>query len=446
MDSGIDVTLDKWDLKEGHDAHAFMEKMVSDPDIKKVGIISDRKYAEKSDARVGGVGVEAQIITPEIYSRQDQNKFVAIVSERGEDGSPYLPVYYKSRIYIDLSDETRYSTEFERLVRWAHDQPLHLKPAIGAKPAFLSDSDRGLRLATSVVANRTLDSIKNGRPNALASLSEYLNVLSQELDKLAADTNAEPFDEEVKRIIDTFRPYRDEYISIVSSVAMSSIDAEGADAIHRFFESLIKYLYPKEDQGSYKDWDFDGYIFIIHEMYLYTISLFIKNWKFELASRIMQDFYVSGRARRGGDSMQNFTLFRDHMKSLEHRNQRLKLNRVSLRADFLKERSAGSGLTFDEIMQADFILYLRAVAVGSYWWPETLLYFGRFNNAMEVFARSKSSKFFARVSQMISVQDKADLSRMIEKMEADRRSIPHWNHHFLSVREMTNLDKIATQP
>ena len=35
-ESGIDVILDKWDLREGHDAHAFMEKMVTDPEIKKV--------------------------------------------------------------------------------------------------------------------------------------------------------------------------------------------------------------------------------------------------------------------------------------------------------------------------------------------------------------------------------------------------------------------------
>lgn len=40
-ESGVDVILDKWDLKEGHDAVAFMEKMVTDPEIKKVAIICD---------------------------------------------------------------------------------------------------------------------------------------------------------------------------------------------------------------------------------------------------------------------------------------------------------------------------------------------------------------------------------------------------------------------
>jgi len=64
---GVDVILDKWDLKEGHDAIVFMEKMVTDPEIKKVIIVSDRVYAEKAASRKGGVGTETQIISKEIY-------------------------------------------------------------------------------------------------------------------------------------------------------------------------------------------------------------------------------------------------------------------------------------------------------------------------------------------------------------------------------------------
>jgi len=50
-ESGVDVFLDKWDLKEGHDAFAFMEKMVTDPEIKKVVIICDKVYSGKADDR-----------------------------------------------------------------------------------------------------------------------------------------------------------------------------------------------------------------------------------------------------------------------------------------------------------------------------------------------------------------------------------------------------------
>src|SRR3954447_22330801 len=123
-EAGVDVILDKWDLKEGHDAHAFMERMVSDPDIKKVVLICDKEYAEKADKRSGGVGTETQIITPELYAKQEQSKFVAIVTERAEDGTPYLPTYYKSRIYIDRGEASDYASNFEQLVRWIYDKPI----------------------------------------------------------------------------------------------------------------------------------------------------------------------------------------------------------------------------------------------------------------------------------------------------------------------------------
>ncbi len=41
VESGVEVILDKWDLREGHDAVAFMENMVTDPSITKVVIVSD---------------------------------------------------------------------------------------------------------------------------------------------------------------------------------------------------------------------------------------------------------------------------------------------------------------------------------------------------------------------------------------------------------------------
>jgi hypothetical protein len=79
VEAGIEVILDKWELKEGHDAHAFMERMVTDKSIKKVGLVCDNVYVSKADSRTGGVGTETQIITPDIYSQQEQSKFVAII-------------------------------------------------------------------------------------------------------------------------------------------------------------------------------------------------------------------------------------------------------------------------------------------------------------------------------------------------------------------------------
>lgn len=42
---GVDAIIDKWDLEEGQDMCAFMEQMVTDPDMEKVLIICDEEYA-----------------------------------------------------------------------------------------------------------------------------------------------------------------------------------------------------------------------------------------------------------------------------------------------------------------------------------------------------------------------------------------------------------------
>jgi hypothetical protein len=50
--SGVDMILDKWDLKEGHDAYAFMEQMVTDPEIEKVILIYDNFTLRKRTEEV----------------------------------------------------------------------------------------------------------------------------------------------------------------------------------------------------------------------------------------------------------------------------------------------------------------------------------------------------------------------------------------------------------
>ena len=111
-ESGVDIILDKWDLKEGADKYVFMEKMVTDSSIRKVIIICDRVYAAKADGRVGGVGTETQIISQEVYSQvnpiDQEQKFVAVIAEKDDRGEAYIPTFLKSRIYIDMSDASSY--------------------------------------------------------------------------------------------------------------------------------------------------------------------------------------------------------------------------------------------------------------------------------------------------------------------------------------------------
>ncbi len=126
--SGVDVILEKWNLKEGQDTITFMEGMVTDPTIDKVLIVVGKDYTEKANARESKVGTEAQIISKEIYENKGQEKFVALVLDKDENGKPYLPLYFQSRIYIDFSEPQNHEKEFEKLLRWIFDKPLYVKP------------------------------------------------------------------------------------------------------------------------------------------------------------------------------------------------------------------------------------------------------------------------------------------------------------------------------
>ena len=75
--------------------------MVKDPDIKRVIIVSDAVYAAKADDRKGGVGTETQIISQEVYESVVQTKFIPLLRERDASGKGCLPIYLKSRKYIE---------------------------------------------------------------------------------------------------------------------------------------------------------------------------------------------------------------------------------------------------------------------------------------------------------------------------------------------------------
>ncbi len=450
-ESAVDVILDKWDLKEGHDAIAFMEKMVSDPDIKKVILICDKAYVDKTDGRKGGVGTEAQIISGEIYAKQDQDKFVAIVKERDPQGKAYLPVYYKSRIYIDLSDQGTYTDSFERLLRWIFNQPLYKKPGLGPKPAFLSEGEEAPSLATSFLFKRAVDAARNSRAHSNAATVEYFSAFVAELEKFRLDPGTKEFDDAVVKSIDAFLPYRNEVLELFSTLALYQ-DSEGTRAaIHQFFERLIPYLDRPPHVTAWKETDFDNFRFVVHELFLYAVAILTKRERFESAAYLLQnEYFVAGRSDYGKESMVPYEIFRQPTQSIEYRSHRLTLNRLSLRADFLEQRCKGVGVEFRHIMQADFVLFLRLLlpreGSGIDWWPETLVFAGRSSGPFEVFARCKSSRYFERAKQLLGLDTKEALGSLLETFERNPAMLPRWGFDSFNPRFLLGFDLIETKP
>jgi hypothetical protein len=454
-ENGIDVILDKWDLKEGHDANVFMEKMVTEPGIRKVILICDRMYAEKANGRSGGVGKETQIISPEVYARTDQTKFVAVLSERDQyNEEPFLPAYYSSRIYIDLSNSELYSRNFEQLLRWAYDKPLYLKPALGTMPAFLSDQ-AAPNLETTFRFQRALEAVRQNRAYCGGALNEYFDTFGQNLEKFRISDGANDFDETVIQSIEQFLPYSKEAIELFSALAQYRPTQETWEILHRFFERLISYLdRPEGTTGSWHEWDFDNFRFIIHELFLYVITILLKYECFQgVAYLVRQQYYVDKYARDGQEPIVSFSTFSRGLCALAHRNDRLQLNRLSLRADLLKQRSQSSGYLFQQVMQADFVLYIRScldslrVQSERGWWPETLVYATfNFHGKFEVFARSQSKQYFDRVCPIFDITNKDDLLDLKPAFNLHKLKVPQWHFESINPIALIGFDKLATLP
>lgn len=451
-ESGVDVILDKWDLKEGHDTLAFMEKMVNDPEIKKVILICDRIYTEKADGRSGGVGTETQIISPEIYEKQDQGKFVAVLSEKDEAGRPYLPTYYKSRVYIDLSNNDLYASNYEQLLRWIYDKPLHIKPELGAKPSFLSEG-KPILLGTTLMSQRALDAVRSGKEYAFGAVEEFYSTLVTNLEKFRlAETEGE-IDDRIIENISRFLPYKNEAVEMFLNVSRYHDSPEASQQLHRFFESLIPYMFNPKHLTSYRESDFDNFKFIIHELFLSAITALIKYGRFGSAAFLLKHYYyVERNAEYGRNTMVPFTIFRQPLRSLLYRNDRLKLNRLSIQADLLVQRANTPGITDHQIMQADLVLFLRDAfdslksGVRKGWYPVTLVYAEDYPGAFELFARAQSKEYFDKIKILFDVNNKEDFSPLVEAFESDKLVIPRGSLVSINPLFLIGLDKLATLP
>jgi hypothetical protein len=445
--SGVQIVLDKWDLKEGHDSIAFMEKMVTDPAITKVILVCDKVYVTKADGRAGGVGTETQIISPEVYAKQDQNKFVAVIAEKDADGKPYRPTYYKSRIYIDLSESDRYAENFEQLVRWIFDKPLHVRPKLGKAPSYITEPN-AVALGTSALARRAIDGLRNDKSYARGAVEEYFTSFGEQLERFRLPAAEGPIDDRIVQSIDDFLPARNEYIQVFSTLIQYGDVNNYSTRINRFFESLLPYQSRPESVRNWSEQEYDNFKFIVHELFLYGIALLVRADQLGVANKLLsQPYYIPGRSDHGTNATVSFFAFRAYMESLEQRNRRLQTDRVSLRADMLKSRSDNSGVEFRHLMQADFICYMRGLAEDKsdvLWWPESLPYAGRSHGAFELFARAASKAELPAVLTLLGTPSVEDLKQLVGTL--DKNNLPRWTYNSFSPATLLNLEKLGTRP
>ena len=100
-----DVIFDKWEMKHGHNMDFFMENSIREAE--KVFVLCEKKYVNKANNRVSGVGIETSIISPKIYSQTKQEKFIPVFLEGIEIKPDYMESIFGIEVNpnIELNDE-----------------------------------------------------------------------------------------------------------------------------------------------------------------------------------------------------------------------------------------------------------------------------------------------------------------------------------------------------
>ena len=134
------------------------------------------------------------------------------------------------------------------------------------------------------------------------------------------------------------------------------------------------------------------------------------------------------------------------------RNGRLEQRLLSPRGTLLEKRCKGLGIEFRQLMQTDLILWLRGYLdqgdVSNLdhrfnWWPDTLVYAEPHDKAFEVFARSRSARYFDRAKVVLGVENKDAIASLIEAFSEQRDLVPSWGYRAMDPAGLLGISEIA---
>ena len=455
---GIDIALDKWELREGDDPIIFMESMVNDPTITKIIMIIDEKYTDRANQRHGGVGTESTILSQELYSKRDKNKIVAVIAE---PNAP-KPTFYAGRLHVDLSNPERYAEEYEKLVRWAYDKYKYEKPKImGSAPSFIVAEEEQIALFTNTQYRMAIDALEKGKNNASSLIKQYLDKLHSELPKFSISQEDSDIEKAFQQKLEHFQPHLHEFKKIVDAVCIHSNDPKIFKHFRSFLESLLNLLTIIPNQPGRLTADLELFSFFNYQFFLSLVTILIKNEEFNELKEILDELYILPENFNDqyllDKKYTSFSVFCPREYAFIKRS--LKPNYYSALGDLVKDYSDNQVITFDEICEADAFLYIKSLTHGiqsndfyqKVWWPHVSFYIAKDRyrgRALKVFVKSERSTYFDEIKKVLNV---GDLQFIVDVLNVNKENsynsnpyIPSWPGSFatLDLKTLANLEKL----
>ena len=460
LSDGVDIVIDEYDFKEGNDKFAFMERCVVDPAIEKVLVICDRSYTEKSDKREGGVGDEITVMSPKIYGKAKQEKYIPIVFEKDDAGKPYLPALLASRKYIDMSDASIFEDGYSTLLHNLYDEPVRRKPALGNAPEWLVNplSINTAKIEASIqrFQQSSLSSSQSG-VSFQRSISEFTRMLvmlegedAKDLDELA--------------LIDRTKPVRDTFLRFLDAyLAGGQIDGV---TIAAGVEQLYCSLPDRQIGLNNRRGDvMECYQFFFWELVICITALLLRYRLFAALYDFLTYRYCLHDMRfpENGVESRDITYFRQYFSGVEelHKVKQPDSRKITYTGELLYQRKPVVGLKDLDLIEADvfisqFVFALfegevsnLSVLFSSNWFPVSYVYRGR--GKQSVWSRLVSRRYCHDLMALFGVKTVEELKAKLQHADEVCKGISGWRHRLAfdappSISYSINFDEIGNYP
>ena len=404
---GIEVIIDKWLMQPGNDTISFMEKCVKDPEVNFVLMLLDKKYTEKADSRSGGVGIETQIISNEVYNNVEQSKFIPIVFDRDDEGKIYVPIYLKSKFHYDLTQDNS-DEEYVKLVKQIYGRQIYYKPELGNKPSWVDESlNSPSALKLKILQN------KNNKSS--------FNSLEEEIKKSSLGEDETEIIEKAEKNRVIIEKYNNsiEYRNALIEIFFNKYTEDNfIDETCDFYENIKNWN--KQNSGIKQEiWDA-----FIHETFIYLIAVLLKMKQYRTINIfITKSYFQQGYEDNITSSNKyfyshNYDIIQESKCELDDKKY------YSGMAQIWIENIYEPKITKQEFTQADVLIYnLNILLLNKedwYWFPITYVYNGNFgfNSSLKDFSiRLKSKYEVNKMKELFGVNTIEELKKLFDAMK-----------------------------
>ena len=271
----------------------------------------------------------------------------------------------------------------------------------------------------------TLENILQPKDMAEIVCSEFLDNVYHNLKLLKPEFSQyqDNFDEAIIKQINNALSINYSFIKVTLLVSKTK-NLELIKTIYNYFGKFLKlYETPEGFSGSYSKYEFDGFKFIIYEIFVAFIASLIKynNWEI-IAELLNYDLFVE----KNNKGFVSFPIINQGNYSLDiFRNQRLKLQRISVMSDILKDRFTNSDfsklLTHRDFMEADYFLFLWSIYnqeqlkntsfSGNLWCPISCVWF---HEIPRYIIKCESKSFLNQFARSLNLKNNEDLKILLE--------------------------------